>query len=198
MDIKGQINSHILVSEVTDYSADTGTANAYAVTLGIKDYVEGLQVSFKAANPNTTSSTLKVDSLTAKSIKKNSSSNLVAGDILTGQIVTVIYDGTYFQFVAGVQDLKADVKFKQTEIDFGVSGVYDATFTITDTDVGTTSIITGQMSYDAGTGKDADEMEFDSFSLQFAAGAGQFTLRAISNEGLVADKFKVNYSYNKT
>jgi hypothetical protein len=89
-------------------------------------------------------------------------------------------------------------KYKQTEIDFGVTPVNEASFTITDADVTTSSKIVGGVAYEAPTGKDLDELEFDTLELRFVAGTGQFVLYVQSKEGYVADKFKVNYSYNLT
>jgi hypothetical protein len=94
-------------------------------------------------------------------------------------------------------EIKARVVYhKQTEIDFGSTPVTDATFIITDADITTSSVIEGTIAYVAPIGKDLDELEFDSFELMFAPGTGQCTLYARSLNGLVADKFKVNYSYN--
>src|ERR1700741_1143891 len=82
---------------------------------------------------------------------------------------------------------------KQTEIDFGALPVSEASFTITDADVTATSKITGNIAYEAPTGKDLDEVEMDALDLKFAPGNGQFTLYVKGLEGYVADKFKVNY-----
>jgi hypothetical protein len=81
------------------YSSDSGTANAYAVTLSpAPTLVAGSEVIFKAAHTNTGASTLAVNGGSPTNIYKlNASTALAAGDIVTGQIVTVIYDGTYFQ-----------------------------------------------------------------------------------------------------
>jgi hypothetical protein len=87
---------------------------------------------------------------------------------------------------------------KTTEIDFGSTPVMEATFTITDADIVSTSYIIGDIAYVAPTGKDLDELEFDSFDFRFVAGTGQCTLYAKALEGLVADKFKINYVINKT
>ena len=87
---------------VTDkYAADTGDANAYAITLApaLSAHTEGMPISFKAENANTGASTLAVGALAVKTIKKNGSSALEAGDIAAGQIVTVQYDGTYYQLM---------------------------------------------------------------------------------------------------
>jgi hypothetical protein len=87
-------------------------------------------------------------------------------------------------------------RYKQTEIDFGTTPVYEASFTITDSEVTTSSIIVAQIAYVAPTGKELDELEFDFFDFRCTPGTGSFTLYARSLEGLVADKFKINYSYN--
>lgn len=85
------------------YAADSGAANAYVVTLSpVPTLVAGLTVIFKAANANSGSSTLNVNSLGAKTIKKtDGATNLVSGDIAAGQIVAVVYDGTNFQVSSG-------------------------------------------------------------------------------------------------
>lgn len=82
------------------YAADTGAADAYVITLSPvpSAYAEGQRFSFKAVNANTTTSTLNVNSLGVKTIKKNAGTDdLIAGDIAAGQIVDVEYDGTNFQ-----------------------------------------------------------------------------------------------------
>lgn len=84
---------------LSDYKADTGTANAYVITPSpaITAYAVGQIFSFKATNANTTSSTLNVNGLGARTIKKVAgATDLVAGDIAAGMIVLVEYDGTNF------------------------------------------------------------------------------------------------------
>jgi hypothetical protein len=90
----------------TNYAADSGTANAYAVTFSSPatvSYTAGLTISFKATNANTTASTLNVNSLGTKSIVTPSGGALTSGMIAAGQVATVVYDGTNFQLqsVAG-------------------------------------------------------------------------------------------------
>lgn len=94
---------------LSDYVVDTGTANAYAIAPSpvITAYATGQIFTFKATNTNTTASTLAVNGLTTKAIKKkNGSAALVAGDITSGQIIQVEYDGTNFQMInTGPPDL---------------------------------------------------------------------------------------------
>jgi len=83
------------------YSADSGSANAYAVTLSpAPSLVAGSQVCFLAVNGNTTASTLAVNGGSAKAIKKGATNDLGSGDIVSGQIVCVVYDGANFQLVS--------------------------------------------------------------------------------------------------
>jgi hypothetical protein len=83
------------------YAADTGTANAYVVTLNpaLTQYVTGMPIYFQAANTSTGPSTININSLGFKTIKKNGASDLVSGDIQSGQIVAVVYDGAYMQLI---------------------------------------------------------------------------------------------------
>ncbi|MDO8534625.1 MAG: hypothetical protein Q7S17_07790 [Xanthobacteraceae bacterium] len=84
------------------YSADTGAADAYLVTLAQVPtvYTAGLNIYFKAGAANTGASTVNVNGLGVKSIKKKASgaiSALAANDIIAGEIVHIVYDGTDFQ-----------------------------------------------------------------------------------------------------
>lgn len=85
------------------YATGAGTANAQTLTLApaITAYTAGQGFRFKAGATNTGAATLNVNGLGAKSIKKcDGTIALVAGDITTGQIIHVVYDGTNFQMIA--------------------------------------------------------------------------------------------------
>ncbi len=98
---------------LSDYKADTGAANAYVIAPvpSITTYTVGQIFSFKATNTNTTTSTLNVNGLGAKTLKKNDGTvNLIAGDVTAGQIVVVEYDGTNFQLVTpGAKSLTPNI-----------------------------------------------------------------------------------------
>ena len=97
MKIRGNLQGGRIV-ETSSYFDDIGVADAYAVVIdGITSYTEGLTFTFKAANGCNGSSTIEVNSLGVKSIKKNVNTDLVFGDILAGEIIMVVYDGTNFQ-----------------------------------------------------------------------------------------------------
>ncbi len=86
--------SNVRVRNYNDYVVDTGSANAYAIAPvpAISAYADGQIFAFKAINANTTASTLAVNGLATKDIRKNYNNALVSGDILAGQRVLVIYD----------------------------------------------------------------------------------------------------------
>lgn len=86
------------------YAADAGGDDTYSVTLDPVPaaYYAGMEVNFKPTTANTGACTLDVNGLGAKTIKKNVSSDLATGDILAGQMVKVLYDGTNFQLVSDI------------------------------------------------------------------------------------------------
>lgn len=80
------------------YAVDAGGTDAYAITLSPvpTSYVAGMVINFKANTANTGAATLNVNSLGAKTIVKGVNTTLEDSDILAGQYITVIYDGTNF------------------------------------------------------------------------------------------------------
>jgi hypothetical protein len=80
------------------YATDTGAANAYVVTLthAPASYVAGLRVSMKVANANTGASTVNVNGLGVKSIKRFNGAALAANDLMVGAVVDLRYDGANF------------------------------------------------------------------------------------------------------
>jgi hypothetical protein len=81
------------------YAASSTGNDSYAITFSpaLASYTTGLTVRFKADVANTGVCTLNINSLGAKTIKKNVTSDLEDNDILANMIVTVVYDGTNFQ-----------------------------------------------------------------------------------------------------
>lgn len=82
------------------YAADTsGSSTAYVITLSPAptSLVTGMVIHAKIVNANTTTTpTLNVNGLGAKTIVKGISTALVAGDIGANSFNTFIYDGTNF------------------------------------------------------------------------------------------------------
>lgn len=104
-----------------DYATSGGSANAYtlAIDAQITAYAAGQVFKFKANFQNTSAATLNVNSIGAKTIKKNVSTDLAPGDIQVDQIVTVVYDGTNLQMLGGVGS--------SSTFDFGTGADGDAT-----------------------------------------------------------------------
>ena len=91
------------------YVVDTGAADAYVMTLvpAITAYATGAKYRFIAANSNTGASTLNVNAVAATAITKNGGTALASGDIVAGDVVEVVYDGTNFEIVGLRRDLQA-------------------------------------------------------------------------------------------
>ena len=82
------------------YAADgSTTANTHVLTLSpaVTSFVAGQRFIFKSGSTNTGAATLNVNGLGTKSLVKGVSTALVAGDITSGEVVEVVYDGTNFQ-----------------------------------------------------------------------------------------------------
>lgn len=142
-------------------AADTGAADAYVIVCNpaVTGYVAGQRFSFQALAPNTGASTLVVNALAAKAIKKNVTDDLVAGDIPDNMIVEVVYDGTNFQLVSrpavlGVPYVKvSDTQVAGTEGGASTSGSFlTHTVNTEDSDVaGICAIAANQITLSAGT-----------------------------------------------
>jgi hypothetical protein len=77
----------------------TDTITAVAA-IGMGAYASGQCFRFVSSGANTTTSvTLNLNGLGAKAITKNGSTALAVGDIPSGAVVEVVYDGTQFQLV---------------------------------------------------------------------------------------------------
>lgn len=88
---------------ILPYGVDTGSANAYVIATTnppIASYGNGIGVTFIAVNANTGSSTINIASLGAINLTEPGGGALVAGDILAGQMIIAMYDGTQFQLVS--------------------------------------------------------------------------------------------------
>jgi len=99
----GTTNNYTTVN--IPYVADSGSVNALVGTYSpaITSLTAGLLIMIKAANTNTGASTINVNGLGVKSITHGDGSALNAGDINSGQVVILIYDGTKFQIGNGIR-----------------------------------------------------------------------------------------------
>ena len=98
----------------------SGTASGtdtYTVTIGtVSSYASGDVYAVKFTNANTGASTININSLGAKSLKKSVSTALASGDILSGQEFIIVYDGTNFQ-VIGIAG-SASITGSDTQVTF--------------------------------------------------------------------------------
>lgn len=122
---------------LSDYVADTGTANTYAIapSPAITAYTVGQIFSFKAVNANTGASTLNVNALGVKTIKKaGGATDLASGDIAAGMVMLVEYDGTNLIMlnpvapIAASQTYANSLRFAGTGSDS--SAILDGTTTV--------------------------------------------------------------------
>jgi hypothetical protein len=95
------INDPFGINSQLSSVAGTNTITATA-TPTLTAYATGSIYSFIAANTNTGAVTLSIDGLTAKSVTKNGSVALSAGDIQSGKMMLVEYDGTAFQLINNI------------------------------------------------------------------------------------------------
>ena len=91
-----QLQSGSTSTYITAAGADTITGT---VTPTLTAYATGQQFSFVAAGTNTTAVTLNIDGVGVKAVTRAGTTALAAGDILTGQVAIVEYDGTQFQLL---------------------------------------------------------------------------------------------------
>jgi hypothetical protein len=95
------VNARVIQFNKLIFGVTTGSNNAYTINLNPapSHYEPGMEIAFKANFANSGNSTLNVNGLGTVNIYKSVSTALSANDILNGQIVKVIYDGTNFQIM---------------------------------------------------------------------------------------------------
>ena len=87
----------------TSSSSDSAAAKTASIT-GISALTAGLRVSIKFTNANSYNSgsmTLNINSLGAKTVKRQGTESPLSGEWKAGEIVEFIYDGTYWVIVDG-------------------------------------------------------------------------------------------------
>jgi len=89
--VQGNISSLLGVSGI-DTITGSGSPQVTA-------YTTGQMFWFVASGTNTGAATLNIDSLGAKSITRGTAA-LAAGDIISGSVALVVYDGTQFQLLS--------------------------------------------------------------------------------------------------
>jgi hypothetical protein len=94
----GQVQSTVAKLLGSVSGADTITAVGAPT---VAAYAAGQMFYFVAAAANTGAVTINIDSLGAKSITRDGTTALAAGDIQSGEVCVIVYDGTQFQLVNG-------------------------------------------------------------------------------------------------
>ena len=87
-----QDGSTIYLTSVSGTDTITGTA-----VPSISSYTAGNMFNFVAAGTNTGAATININGIGAVSITKNGATALDAGDISSGKVYTIVYDGAQFQ-----------------------------------------------------------------------------------------------------
>lgn len=94
------VNISQLQSSFGTFLTVTGTDTITAsVNPALTAYSVGQSFKFLAAGTNTGAATINISSLGAKSIVKNGTTPLTAGDITSGSLYQIVYDGTNFQLI---------------------------------------------------------------------------------------------------
>ena len=91
------INDTTSISNLITVAGTNALTGLATPTLG--GYAAGAQYSFIAQNTNTAAVTIDIDTLGVKSITKFGTTPLAAGDIQTGALTLIEYDGTQFQLL---------------------------------------------------------------------------------------------------
>jgi len=124
----GQVQGNTFAMLGAVSGADTITATA---SPPITAYATGQTFRFVSAGANTGAVTLKINSLSAKAVTKAGATALDAGNIPSGAVVEVVYDGTQFQLL-GVGDVTTQILRDQLLTAYttaGSSGAYTLTTT---------------------------------------------------------------------
>jgi len=89
-----------LQANATTIATVTGTDTLVGTLApALTAYATGNLFSFVAVNTNTGATTININSLGAKNVTKQGSTALIAGDIVSGQVYLIEYDGTRFQLL---------------------------------------------------------------------------------------------------
>jgi hypothetical protein len=104
-----------LQANATTIATVTGTDTLVGtLTPTLTAYATGNLFSFVAVNTNTGAATININSLGAKNITKLGTTALAAGDIVSGQVHLIEYDGTRFQLINPSASSVSTISFGST------------------------------------------------------------------------------------
>lgn len=96
--------SALLASDRVTYAPATGSANALQLSLPlVAAYTDGMSIRFKPSATNTGPTTLQVNALGARAIRRSTGDDLNPGDLVAGTIHEVAYNGANFELLTAVQ-----------------------------------------------------------------------------------------------
>lgn len=115
---------YLIQKNAPKYAASSSAANTYVATLSPAPvaYTIGMIVFIQFTNANTSASSLNLNTLGAKTIKRLDGTDLLAGDIQAGMIGALSYDGTNFQLINSQ---------RQVPLWYGASTTAANTYTVT-------------------------------------------------------------------
>jgi hypothetical protein len=106
-DATDSVNVSQLQSSTGTFLTVSGTDTLTAtVSPALTAYAVGQTFNFLAAATNTGAVTINISGLGAKSIRKTGTTALTAGDLISGSLYQIVYDGTNFQ-LAGIGGVSA-------------------------------------------------------------------------------------------
>tara|TARA_R110000868_G_scaffold66695_8_gene198539 strand:+ start:4526 stop:5719 length:1194 start_codon:yes stop_codon:yes gene_type:complete len=104
-----------LQANATTIATVTGTDTLVgSLAPALTAYATGNLFSFVAVNTNTGATTININSLGAKNITKLGTTALAAGDIVSGQVHLIEYDGTRFQLINPAASFVSTISFGST------------------------------------------------------------------------------------
>lgn len=179
------------------YAEDTGLTNAHVVTLdpAPTEYTEGLSIRMKAANNSTGDTTINVNGLGVKAVKRYSGAGLQVNDIIVDQIVDLCYDGVDFKMVgvhgSGTFSAADALVIGNNLSDVGSIVEANNHLLLADNVAGTANAITADLSGPLSTYPDGLFIVFtptanNSGATTIALGSlGTRTIRTVENEDLI-------------
>lgn len=89
----------LLTSNLRLFGTDSGSVNALALTIASNTatYIPNMVIAIIVANTNTSAATINFNGLGIVNIKTMSGASLSGGELIAGNLVTMIYDGTNFR-----------------------------------------------------------------------------------------------------
>jgi len=153
----------------------TGTTAAQTTVISARDVDGAVDTPFITLTANNTPTCVLASDVTGTTQAPNDNSTKLA---TTAYVNAITGGGT----------------FKETEIDF-TTALTESSFTITDAGVVAGSKIVISISGNTPTGRNADEIQMESFYYYAVPAAGTFSLFIRSLQGPVYGKYKVFYTY---